>query len=152
MMLFFYFLTKKRFSENKYLENMESEVAKLIADIQFQSETCIRLLEDKIDEANEVIKSAQNSLGLINKELSTKKNEVVVLDSLMSKNTKRVQEEQQKVEEKIKIYSDNPAAVQNLATEQVLAMHRSGLSPDKISQETGMPMGEITLIISLDQK
>lgn len=145
LMAVFFFITKYRFSKNQYLDNMRDEVSKLITDIQLQSETCIRLLEDKIKTANEAIKVAESRLDVIKNELKAKDKEVVVLDKLMSKNTK-------KAEETIKIYTDNPLLSKNNTTERVLNLYHEGFSATEISRQTGIALGEISLIISLDKK
>ena len=68
---------------------MKAEVSKLIGEIQNQTETCVRVLEDAISRANETVKAAENRLEIINKELAKQKSEVVVLDALMSNNSER---------------------------------------------------------------
>lgn len=153
LMAVLFFVTKRNFSQNKYAENMRTEVSKLIGDIQFQTETCVRVLEDAIARANETVKAAENRLEIINKELAKQKSEVVVLDSLMSDNSEKVKNEKKaKQEEAIKIYTDNPAVIKKLSTDQVLQLHREGASVSEISQKTGIPAGEVSLIISLAER
>lgn len=155
LMAVFYLITKKRFSQHNYLDNMQTEVAKLVGEIQLQTETCIRLLEDKIAEAHELIKTADTRLELINSELNKKKTEVVVLDRLMSENAdnvKKANEEKKQKKDSIKIYTDSVRNAKNLkkfSSDQVLEMHREGLSASEISKHLAMPLGEVELIISL---
>lgn len=195
LMLVFFLVTRRNFSQNKYTENMKSEVAKLISEIQFQTETCVRILEDKIAEANETVKKAENRLEVINTELLKQEKEVVVLDKLLADNSKKIKKEQetQKNEslslansvqlfneneiipppesqeyipqsshtqntknhenidknDKIQIYSD--AKNKRFSDEQVLKMYKVGIPAETISKQTGIPLGEVSLIISLSQ-
>lgn len=150
LMLLCFIAIRKNFSQNKYTENMKQEVEQMIADIQFRTEACVTVLEDKIDTANKAVKAAENRLELINKELAKKESEVVVIDKLMTQNSKKVKKDKEKKEETIKIYSDNPLAYRSLFNDQVLQMHKEGISSSEISKMTGIPMGEVDLIISLN--
>ena len=145
LMLLCFIAIRKNFSQNKYTENMKQEVEQMIADIQFRTEACVTVLEDKIDTANKAVKAAENRLELINKELAKKESEVVVIDKLMKQ-----KKDKEKKEETIKIYSDNPLAYRSLFNDQVLQMHKEGISSSEISKMTGIPMGEVDLIISLN--
>ena len=130
---------------------MKAEVSKLIGEIQNQTETCVRVLEDAISRANETVKAAENRLEIINKELAKQKSEFVVLDALMSNNSEKVKSEKtEKKAQEIKIYSGNSVVANKTSTEQtVLQMHSEGFSTGEISQQTGIPEGEVSLIISL---
>jgi|GEM_PF-1345157 hypothetical protein len=151
LMVVSFFVTKHNFSQNKYADNMKAEVSKLIGEIQNQTETCVRVLEDAISRANETVKAAENRLEIINKELAKQKSEVVVLDALMSNNSEKVKSEKTaKKAQEIKIYSGNSVVANKTSTEQtVLQMHSEGFSTGEISQQTGIPEGEVSLIISL---
>ncbi|MEL3908883.1 MAG: hypothetical protein P1P64_07755 [Treponemataceae bacterium] len=195
LMAVFFIVTKRNFSQNKYAENMKSEVGKLIGEIQFQTETCVRILEDKIAEANETVKKAESRLEVINAELVKQEKEVVVLDKLMEDNSKKIKKEQQikrnerlkpaetptlfdeakiikKAEssedknqssqvqntkslednkESIQIYSDSKNNIKKFSGEHVLKMHRVGVPAEIISKKTGIPLGEVSLIISLSE-
>lgn len=94
-------------------------------------------------------------MELINSELNKKKTEVVVLDRLMSENAdnvKKANEEKKQKKDSIKIYTDSVRNAKNLkkfSSDQVLEMHREGLSASEISKHLAMPLGEVELIISL---
>lgn len=175
-MAILFLVIKRNFSQNKYAENMRSEVGKLIGEIQFQTETCVRILEDKIAQANECVKRAENRLEVINAELQAQEKEVVVLDKLMADNAKKIKKGQKAFEksarknadekapaetekntknettektQNIQIYSDIKEEAKKITSEQVLQMYRSGSSPEEISKKTGMPLGEVSLVISL---
>lgn len=165
LILVFFFTTKKRFSQNKYEKNITNEVERLIVKIQRQTETCITLLEDKITQANKIVKEAENRIQILNKELGSKENEIIVLDKLMSENkssqnikmhqdatatqTEPISPTGKKAEE-IVIYSNNPTATQKkLSNNYVLDLHKEGVAAPEISKKTGIPLGEVNLIISL---
>lgn len=150
LMAAFFFVTKCRFSQNKYVDNMNREVQKMITDIQLQTEACVSILEDKINQANTAIKEAEGRLALVQKELKNKEQEVVVLDKLMSKNTSKVKRDKAKKEEKIKIYTDNPLVQKNIFHDQILQMHKEGFSAEEISKSTGVTLGEVELTIAVN--
>ena len=69
----------------------------------------------------------------------------------MPNNSEKVKSEKTaKKAQEIKIYSGNSVVANKTSTEQtVLQMNSEGFSTGEISQQTGIPEGEVSLIISL---
>ncbi|PIE97880.1 MAG: hypothetical protein CR988_05805 [Treponema sp.] len=155
----FYFVLRKKFSRNNYVNNMKKEVDKLIRDIEFHSERCVTLIDDRIATTQNLLKEVDNHINIAGKELKSQKKEVVMLEKLMDKNTEKIRKKNKEKNE-IQDYSetlrskginpDNVKLALKSKKERVIEMHKDGISKDAIAKKIGIPFGEVELIITLN--
>lgn len=135
-----YLLLNRRISRildsEKLLEKVDEEINGLILDMNQTAERNILLIEDRIKSLNNLIKEADRAVLLLSRELEKKKEEPVVYSHL-ARNRKLVQEPA--------LNDEN----QSNKT-RIMDLHNQGLSSGIIASQTGVPLGEVELIISLN--
>ncbi len=179
-MLFLYFKLNKKFSDANVIREIRQDAQKLVADIAFQTDKSVTVIEDKIRQANFTASELEKRIVLAKTEQEKKTHEVDVLNSLAEKEkaqvpkvqptkieipTKKPEPVKEKTEsssekngEAVKIYtkqillnSKNKAIMPKESFhDQIVEMARKGFSAELIAEKVPMPLGEIELIISMN--
>jgi hypothetical protein len=130
-----YVILKKRlerqYSQRTQIEKIETEVEKVIMELNHTTERNIGLIENKIKEINSLLESTDKRLNILKREsekhdLSKKVYTHLVESSNMSKN-KNIRDE-------------------------VMRLYASGFQSNMIANQLGASVGEVELIISLGKK
>ena len=122
----------RRISDANFLVGrIREEIDQIIVELNQTTDRNIALLEDRIHGVNELLARADKKIGLLKRE--TEKHEVSrsVYQSVMSSGKQNGEENRQ---------------------ESVLALYREGLSASTIANRLGVPVGEIELIVSLNER
>ncbi len=90
LMLFLYFKLNKKFSNANVIREIRQDAQKLVADIAFQTDKSITVIENKIRDANYVASELEKRIVLARTEEDKKRREADVFNSLAEKsqNTK----------------------------------------------------------------
>ena len=131
--LIVYLVLKKKFETRLYtasiLQELREEVNKIVVELNQTTERNIALIEDRIHHLSELLAQGDKKISLLKREVEKHEVSTKVYASLSK-------EEQ--------ISEPEPDG-----RKEVLRLHRSGFSSTMISQRTGVPLGEVELIISL---
>ena len=68
LIFFFYFKFKNQFSDRASINNIKNETQKLVAQIAFQTDQSVTIMEDKIKEVNSLILELDKRILLAGKE------------------------------------------------------------------------------------
>ncbi|UTC67144.1 MULTISPECIES: hypothetical protein [unclassified Treponema] len=68
LILFFYFKLKNQFSDKVLIDNIKNETQKLVAQIAFQTDRSVTIMEDKIREVNNIISELDKRILIAGKE------------------------------------------------------------------------------------
>ena len=176
LIFFFYFKFKNQFSDRASINNIKNETQKLIAQIAFQTDQSVTIMEDKIKEVNSLILELDKRILLAGKEEekrsaaekvyeslaeAAKANAFSGLDTDVFAKTKKpvISKENPPIEnEPIKIYTKQILAPKSVIVpdqtasmkEQIIEMAKKGLSIELIAEKIPLPTGEIELIISMN--
>jgi len=138
-----YFLLKKKIekavSPQKLIEEIRIEIDRIILGLNNTTERNIGLIEDKLEELNKLLKIADKRIMLLNKENDKQ--------DLRSRDYRDILTKAKKKETDRRPKDSNDASVR----ERVLKLHREGFTPRVIANNINLPVGEIELIISLEQ-
>ena len=176
LILFFYFKFKNQFSDRASINNIKNETQKLVAQIAFQTDQSVTIMEDKIKEVNSLILELDKRILLAGKEEEKRSAAEKVYESLAEAakanafsgidtdafaKTKKpvISKENPSIEnEPIKIYTKQILAPKSgivpdqtaSMKEQIIEMAKKGLSIELIAEKVPLPTGEIELIISMN--
>ena len=176
LIFFFYFKFKNQFSDRASINNRKNETQKLVAQIAFQTDQSVTIMEDKIKEVNSLILELDKRILLAGKEEekrsaaervyeslaeAAKANAFSGLDPEVFAKTKKpvISKENPPIEnEPIKIYTKQMLAPKSgivpdqtaSMKEQIIEMAKKGLSIELIAEKVPLPTGEIELIISMN--
>lgn len=85
LILFFYFKFKNQFSDRASINNIKNETQKLVAQIAFQTDQSVTIMEDKIKEVNSLILEVDKRILLAGKEEEKRSAAEKVYQSLAEK-------------------------------------------------------------------
>ena len=159
-------------SESRIAE-IRDEVSRLLVELNQATDRNIALMEDKITVLNEAISTADKKIGLLRRE--TEKHDVgsQIYSRLAEGRLPRVSAsppaEAVRIERPVAEAARKAPAAPPLAVElsvraepreaatgdvreRVMMLSRAGFSPSLIASRVGVPLGEVELIISLEQR
>lgn len=162
-MTVFYGLLASRYSSKKILSDLRSEVDKLVADLGREADRDVALLESRIKSLRGMIDDADKRILLANREASKRQQTIATLGSPSEPQTKRTIPEQPELPvqpdrgEAVTVYSRptirrsekqiEPAIP---ARERVLELAMKGISPEMIAHALSLPLGEVQLILDMN--
>lgn len=176
LIFFFYFKFKNQFSDRASINNIKNETQKLVAQIAFQTDQSVTIMEDKIKEVNSLVLELDKRILLAGKEEEKRSAAERVYESLAEAakanafsgldpdafvKTKKpvISNENPPIDnEPIKIYTKQILAPKSgivpdqtaSMKEQIIEMAKKGLSIELIAEKVPLPTGEIELIISMN--
>ncbi len=174
LMLFIFFKLNKKFSNANLIREIKKDANKLMADIAFQTDKSVTVIEDKIREANFSIKELEKRILLADLEAEKKVHEAELLQELRNNakremiseasnlqtknNLQNTPAKEKSANDTVKIYtkqvlskSQNKVILPNESFhDQIIEMARNGFSTELIAEKVPLPIGEIELIISMD--
>ncbi len=196
-LLFFYLKLKSKFSDKTSISKIRTEASRLLADIAFQTDRAVTIMEDKLNEMNKFLSEIDNRILIASQEEQKRLAELEIMQKLEQQTVKskpktnskketvnsekvlKSEQENHAVEnqninrsiqkefdnfkpenenEPINIYTkqillnkaSNNLQKENSMQEQIIEMARNGFSIELIAEKVPLPIGEIELIISMN--
>lgn len=196
-LLFFYLKLKSKFSDKTSISKIRTEASRLLADIAFQTDRAVTIMEDKLNEMNKLLSEIDNRILIASQEEQKRLAELEIMQKLKQQTVKskpktnskketvnsekvlKSEQENHAVEnqninrsiqkefdnfkpenenEPINIYTkqillnkaSNNLQKENSMQEQIIEMARNGFSIELIAEKVPLPIGEIELIISMN--
>jgi hypothetical protein len=162
---------KRASTTQAQIAEIRDEVSRLLVELNQTTERNIAVMEDKIASLNEVLSQADKKIGLLHREIEKHDVGSQIYSRLAEKKPKAVPVRQEApvpppaAEPEPAPAGPSPRPVmareQPLAVElsdgpdlheRVMMLHRSGFGPALIASRVGVPLGEVELIISLEQR
>ena len=126
------------------MAELREEVNGLLREMNQTTERNVALVEDRITRLSELLRRADKSLQLLQREEEKSAVSREVYDNLRLQARRREAERQIDLPE-----SDGSADEVPSLRERVLTLHRQGMAADVIASRVDAPQGEVELIISL---
>ncbi len=155
MFLYFRLQIRKELSRENRIENVRREIEQLIIELDSTTDRNVAILEDRIELLKEKVKEGERIIRLIETEGEKRERIVPLYTELRDK--QMPPETEREVLPAQDIISVTPA-VNDLeievidGRERALELYRQGMDASMIASATGLPRGEVDLIISLNQK
>jgi hypothetical protein len=154
-------------STDSRISEIRDEVSRLLVELNQATDRNIALMEDKISALNEVISTADKKIGLLRRE--TEKHDVgSQIYTRLAEGKPRAAAESPRFPAVPAADAAVPQPVVSLAVElsesggadsrapdarqRVMMLYRAGFSPSLIASRVGSPLGEVELIIALEQR
>ncbi|MBN1698320.1 MAG: hypothetical protein JW881_12470 [Spirochaetales bacterium] len=129
---------KKLVNPQKLIDNIHSEVNKIMAELNNITERNITLIEQRVRELSALLEKADKKILMLQRE--SEKYSMSKNYSDIIKKTQQQGEAQNRKESDVSI------------RERVLKLYYQGFSPALIAGRINLPVGEIELIISLEER
>jgi hypothetical protein len=160
---------KKATTVQSQIDEIREEVSRLLVELNQTTDRNVAVLEDKIASLNEVLSSADKKIGLLQREIEKHDVGSQIYSRLAERKPQRPPEAvpapavppepaQKTAPRSVPPRVEKaPALAVELSEkpdlhERVMMLHRSGFAPSLIASRVGVPLGEIELIISLEQR
>ena len=131
-----YLILKQKLSKSldpqAILESIREEVDRIIVELNSTTDRNITLLEDKVQSLTYLIEQADKKIGILRREIEKHELAGKVYSELAEKRAKEPEEQD--------VYN------------QVVQLHRQGISASVIAKRLGITLAEIELIITLANK
>ena len=157
-----YLIVRKRLAKildgSVLIDEIKDEINHLIIELNQTSERNIGLIEERIHRLQKLIDETDRKIGVLGRETEKHQLSADVYDKLkravplVSKtNIARPVESRQEKESPVSGRDEPPdkAGVERTKAETVLHLHRQGFDPKLIATRTSSTLGEVELIISL---
>jgi len=137
----------QRMDDSARLENLREQINQLIIELDQTTERNISLLEFKIEELKKITSKSDKEIQMLQKQ---KEDYSLAMERYRELGRKEnpVRNEEISVKEK----ETNPPVVEKKeqsAKEQAIELYRQGFSSEDIASSTGLPKGEVELIITM---
>ncbi len=150
--MFFYLNRKinRRLQITDIAEKARKEIDGIVVELNHATERNIALIEDKIHQLKAALEAADKRLGVLRREME--RNTPLTYERILQKPNNPFPSSVS--EEKLPEPSLNqsPAVKKMLPREEVLDLYNKGISPSIIATKLGTTVGEIELIISLQDR
>ncbi len=163
---------KRATTVQSQITEIREEVSRLLVELNQTTDRNIAVMEDKIASLNETLSSADKKIGLLQREIEKHDVGSQIYSRLAERRPQRPPEaipaeavEPPEPEPAPAPRGVTPRAEQAPAAplavelsekpdlhERVMMLHRSGFAPSLIASRVGVPLGEVELIISLEQR
>lgn len=167
-MFVFYVRMKNRFSEKRILADIKNEVEQLITDLGRETDRDVDILENRIHSLRELMDEADRRILMADREEKKREAQPVIPErprdtKLVNADTQKPvdknpgQKESREQNDPITIYTRAPITRSNReipievpVREQVISMAKKNLSPEMIAKTTGISLGEVELILTMN--
>ncbi len=153
----------RQLNPKEMLDRIRGEVEDIIKELNHTTERNIGLIEDRVESLKNLLESTDRRLAVLRREAEKHELSTAVYTSILQQNRKRGPEQSLPAAPEDKPATDSghphdlPIAEPADETptkrtdtrEQVLDLHRKGISPSVIAGRVGSTIGEVELIISL---
>lgn len=150
--MFFYLNRKinRRLQITDIAEKARKEINGIVIELNHATERNIALIEDKIHQLKAALEAADKRLGILRREME--RNTPLTYERILQKPNNPFSPSVS--EEKLSEPSlDQSSAIKKmLSREEVLDLYNKGISPSIIATKLGTTVGEIELIISLQDR
>jgi len=142
------------------LDKIRNEVEDLIRDLNNTTDRSVGLIEDRVDSLKSILETADRRLAVLRREAEKHEMNSTVYSNIL-KRPRQVSAEPEATsapaanepETADNVPNNGPeersAKLKPTVNEQVLDLHRKGISPSIIASRVGSTIGEVELIISL---
>ncbi|HDQ14222.1 MAG TPA: hypothetical protein ENN41_05355 [Sediminispirochaeta sp.] len=152
---------ERKQSTEQLLESVSSEIDKLIVDLNRTADRNIALIEDRVKSLNQLIQGADRRLALLRKEIdkhTASRGTYSDLRQRVRKTPAPTEPIPNGAEKKVtppmssSSEGESEEAPKKSKREQILDMHRQGISADIIASRLDTTVAEIELIISMSEE
>jgi hypothetical protein len=123
-----------RTDSSAILRELRDEIDRIIVELNQTTERNISLIEDRLASLSDHLAQADKRIALLRRESDKHDASTQVYTGILQKR------------------AEEPPAQTEDPHEQVIRLHHSGLSPAAIARQTGKPLAEIELVISLSSR
>lgn len=138
---------RRHLDPSAVLEEIRSEVDGLIVELNETTERNVAILEDRIAELTRAVERADRRIGVLRKEAERREESLEAYRALGAQMAPPRADGQEAREAVVASVGD----AQRQVREQVMRLHRSGVSVAAIARKVDMPPGEVELVISLGE-
>ncbi len=141
IILIFLYLNRKiekRIEPAAILKKIEDEINEIILELNQTTDRNIGLIEDRIKVLREVLEKADKRINLIKKEAEKSEFSTTLYNNILKK-----ARTENNIQEERKGYKVTDQ-------EKIIDLHRKGISANIIAKRVGTTVGEVELVISLD--
>lgn len=163
-MFIFYRMLKSRFSSKKILDNLRSEVDKLIADLGREADRDVGILEDRVKNLRALIDEADRRILMADREESKRQEARSLMSQARPEPEPRQGPDRVEIRREesprrpVTVYGRAPVVtksekpIQPLVPlhERVLELARKGISPELIAHTLSVSLGEVELILDMN--
>lgn len=133
---------EKRLSSEDLLDEMRKEVGGIILELNKTTERNIGLIEERLSVLKEVLETADKRIILIKREAEKHEVSTQVYNKILQKNRPQPEEGE----------NSGESGRKALSYEEVMNLYRKGISAGIIAGKLGTTVGEVELIISLQDR
>lgn len=153
----------RQLNPKEMLDRIGAEVEDIIKELNHTTERNIGLIEDRVESLKSLLESTDRRLAVLRREAEKHEMSNAVYTSIVQKNRKHRTDQQVPATAEANPTSETRDSVPGSAAarsndippkrsdvrDQVLELHRKGISPSVIAGRVGSTIGEVELIISL---
>jgi hypothetical protein len=134
------------------IQGLREEVDRLVIELNQTTARNIALIEDKIRELTEALAKADKKIGLFRREIEKHDVGAKVYSRILEANTDRETPKTESQDAAPRGKAEKPGGALRDIREEVITLHRAGFSAPLISSRLGAPLGEVELVISLENR
>ncbi len=132
----------RKLSPEQNVEDLRREVAGIVTEMNQAADRNVSILEDRIDQIRQLEDRIDHKIALLGREQQKEAESATTYREILRK------AQQQHVETENSA-SAAPATPDTSVKDQILDLHRKGISPNIIASRVGSTVGEVELIIGL---
>jgi hypothetical protein len=129
-------------SSTKILNQVNDEINKLIIELNQTTDRNIQLIEERIAFINQLLVKVDKAVSILNKDINKHESSKLTYQNIKPKSVKF------KEQTELDFTPKNKKSVK----EEALELFHMGISPNMIAKKLGKTLGEIELMISLEEK
>lgn len=156
-MFWFYIRMKNRFSEKRILSDIRKEVEQLVTELGRETDRDVEILESRIRALRDLMDEADRRILLADREETKRRVQPVIPPETPAAPPAGPVARTDTEKEPVTIYtrpritrSGKSIPIEIPVREQVLQMARKNISAEMISKTTGMSLGEVDLILAMN--
>jgi septal ring factor EnvC (AmiA/AmiB activator) len=156
MFLYFRLQIRRELSRENRIDSVRREIEQLIIELDHTTDRNVEILENRISSLKEAVSQGERVIRLIESEQEKRDNAVPLYTDLRNNQLPSSEDKEvlfQVVNEEESALSDVSLDIEVIdGRERALEMFKQGMDASLIASSTGLPRGEVDLIISLNKK
>ena len=155
MFLYFRLQIRRELSRENRIESVRREIEQLIIELDSTTDRNVAILEDRVKSLKEAVRQGERVIRLIESEQEKRDHAVPLYTELRSRQLPEEPERGELPAEDIISVAppENDLEIEVIdGRERALELYRQGMDASLIASATGLPRGEVDLIISLNSK
>ncbi|MDC7223100.1 MAG: hypothetical protein PQJ60_05120 [Spirochaetales bacterium] len=153
--LYFRLQIRRELSRENRIDSVRREIEQLIIELDRTTDRNVEILEDRIGALKEAVKQGERVIRLIESEQEKRDQAPSLYTDLRAQQQPQPPEEKELLSEDIisLTSSEESLEIQVIdGRDRALELYKQGMDASLIASATGLPRGEVELIISLNKK